>query len=68
MHKNWQSIAISIAYRYRKSISIVELFVLIYIDIYMEFLASNFSDLSRGTSKFARVGDNRRTVNTSTSP
>ena len=31
----------NVAYRYRKSISIMELFVLI-ISIYIEFLASNF--------------------------
>ena len=32
--------------------------------IYIEFLASHFKDLSR----FYRMGDNRRTVNTSTTP
>ena len=32
----------SVAYQYSKSISIIELFVSIYIDIYIEFLASKF--------------------------
>ena len=40
---------ISVAYRYRKSILIMELVVSIYID----FLASIFSDLSCGLSKIA---------------
>ena len=36
------TILFSVAYRYRKSISIIELFVSIYIDIYIGFLATNF--------------------------
>ena len=61
----------SVAFQYRKSMSIIER-VIIYIYIYIEFLASYFRDPSRCLAKFTgcQVGDNdnRRTVNTSTSP
>ena len=68
----------SVAYRYRKSISIIESVIYIYISIYIyieryvEFMASQFSDISRCLSKWFieiyRVGDNIRTVNTSSTP
>ena len=52
----------SVAVRYKKSISIIE--TVISIDYrYIDFLASYFSDRSRGID---RVGDNWRTVNMST--
>ena len=51
---------ISVAYRYRKSISIIELFVSIYIDIY-RVLSNYFLAIF---IEIYRVGDNRRTVNT----
>ena len=55
---------ISVAVRYKKSISIIE--TVISIDYrYIDFLASYFSDRSRGID---RVGDNWRTVNTSANP
>ena len=55
---------ISVAVRYKKSISIIE--TVISIDYrYIDFLASYFSDRSRGID---RVGDNWRTVNASTNP
>ena len=54
----------SVAVRYNKSISIIE--TVISIDYrYIDFLASYFSDRSRGID---RVGDNWRTVNTSANP
>ena len=54
----------SVAVRYKKSISIIE--TVISIDYrYIDFLASYFSDRSRG---IYRVGDNWRTVNTSANP
>ena len=54
----------SVAVRYNKSISIIE--TVISIDYrYIYFLASYFSDRSRGID---RVGDNWRTVNTSANP
>ena len=54
----------SVAVRYKKSISIIE--TVISIDYrYIDFLASYFSDRSRGID---RVGDNWRTVNTSANP
>ena len=54
----------SVAARYKKSISIIE--TVISIDYrYINFLASYFSDRSRGID---RVGDNWRTVNTSANP
>ena len=54
----------SVAVRYKKSISIIE--TVISIDYrYIDFLASYFSDRSRGID---RVGDNWRTVNASTNP
>ena len=54
-------ISISVAVRYKKSISIIE--TVISIDYrYIDFLASYFIDRSRGLD---RVGDNWRTVNTS---
>ena len=54
----------SVAVRYKKSISIIE--TVISIDYrYIDFLASYFSDRSRGID---RVGDNLRTVNTSANP
>ena len=54
----------SFAVRYKKSISIIE--TVISIDYrYIDFLASYFSDRSRGID---RVGDNWRTVNASTNP
>ena len=56
--------SISVAYRYRKSISIIELFVSIYIDIY-RVLGNSFLAIF---IEIYRVGDNRRTVKTSTSP
>ena len=57
-------IIISVAVRYKKSISIIE--TVISIDYrYIESLASYFSDRSRGID---RVGDNWRTVNTSANP
>ena len=50
---SWCSYMIfSAAYRYRKSISIIERVVYIYIYIHVEFLASHCSDLSRCISKF----------------
>ena len=52
----------SVAYRYRKSISRG-----LYRYIWISFLVSYFLNLSRCISKF-RVGDDRRTVNISTSP
>ena len=55
---------ISVAYRYRKSISIIELFVSI-ISIYIEFLATSWLAIF---IEIYRVGDNRRTVKTSMSP
>ena len=58
------NIKISVAVRYKKSISIIE--TVISIDYrYIDFLASYFSDRSRGID---RVGDNWRTVNTSANP
>ena len=54
----------SVAYRYRKSISIIELFVSIYIDIY-RVLGNYFLAIF---IEIYRVGDNTRTVKTSTSP
>ena len=54
----------SVAYRYRKSISIIELFVSIYIDIY-RVLSNYFLAIF---IEIYRVGDNRRTVNTRTTP
>ena len=55
---------ISVAVRYKKSILIIE--TVISIDYrYIDFLASYFSDRSRG---IGRVGDNWRTVNASTNP
>ena len=57
-------ICTSVAVRYNKSISIIE--TVISIDYrYIDFLASYFSDRSRGID---RVGDNWRTVNTSANP
>ena len=57
-------VVISVAVRYKKSISIIE--TVISIDYrYIDFLASYFSDRSRGID---RVGDNWRTVNTSANP
>ena len=56
--------SISVAYRYRKSISIIELFVSIYIDIY-RVLSNWFLAIF---IEIYRVGDNRRTVNTRTTP
>ena len=54
----------SVAVRYKKSISIIE--TVISIDYrYIDFLASYFSDRSRGID---RVGDNWRTVNALTNP
>ena len=54
----------SVAVRYKKSISIIE--TVISIDYrYIDFLASYFSDRSRGIDQ---VGDNWRTVNTSANP
>ena len=57
-------VSISVAYRYRKSISIIELFVSIYIDIY-RVLGNYFLAIF---IEIYRVGDNTRTVKTSTSP
>ena len=58
------AIITSVAVRYKKSISIIE--TVISIDYrYIDFLASYFSDRSRGID---RVGDNWRTVNTSANP
>ena len=42
----------SVAYRYRKSISIIELFISIYIDIYRFLGIANFSDPPGSISKF----------------
>ena len=57
-------IVTSVAVRYKKSISIIE--TVISIDYrYIDFLASYFSDRSRGLD---RMGDNWRTVNTSANP
>ena len=58
---------ISVAVRYKKSISIIE--TVISIDYrYIDFLAFYFSDRSRGIHGIDRVGDNWRTVNTSANP
>ena len=43
---------ISVAYRYRKSISIIELFLSIYINIYRFLGIANFSDPPGSISKF----------------
>ena len=59
-----RTIETSVAYRYRKSISIIELFVSIYIDIY-RVLGNYFLAIF---IEIYRVGDNTRTVKTSTSP
>ena len=61
---NIAALVYSVAVRYKKSISIIE--TVISIDYrYIDFLASYFSDRSRGID---RVGDNWRTVNTSANP
>ena len=62
--QHFAGVITSVAVRYNKSISIIE--TVISIDYrYIDFLASYFSDRSRGID---RVGDNWRTVNTSANP
>ena len=62
----------SVSYRYRKINRYIEnINIYMHIKLYIEFLASYFRDPSRWKQWYIeiyRVGDNWRTVNTSTSP